>query len=441
MKKAGKLIVFIFAISFLFLQSCDDNDEAIIVHQNKANELVSRWFLLQTQLVKTTPNTPPPIAARNFAYSAITLYHSLYKVMGVTDLQGKINGIINLPTESSDRLVYSIVANAAISALTSSLFENTSDNNKIAIANLEAEMLQFYKSENNISEQQIIDESVALGKRIALAVYDYSKTDGGHQSYLNLFPDNYNMANGISAWQPTSSSLIKKPLLPYWGSNRTLLKANAKGFITVNDHPTFSVDATSEFYQQALEVYNVSKQLSQEKSVIANYWADGGNTFTPPGHLIALTIQLIEDENLDLYDATTLITKVSVGLYDASIVCWRTKYETYLLRPETYIKNYIDPTWRPHIATPNFPSYASGHATFSSTTAVILEQYFGSNYSFTDKTKISYGFKPRTYSNFNQMANEAANSRLYGGIHYDFDNREGLLCGKQIALAIHKLNL
>lgn len=441
MHKINKISVLTLILFSLLFQSCEEEQETDFLNQSTDNELVLKWFSLQTQLVKTTPNTPPPVAARYFAYSGITLYHSLHTAMGVSSLQGKINNLPYLPTENNDRIIWAIVANAAMSEITSLLFENTPATNKAAINNLEAEVLQYYITKNNVVFQQHINESIALGKKIANAVYNFSKTDGGHQAYSNLYPENYNVATGTSFWQPTPPAFLPKPLLPYWGNNRTLLKASEREFVSVNSHPVFSTEINSEFYQKALEVYQVSQQLTQEQSTIAQFWADGGGTFTPPGHMIALSVQLIESENLNLYQATRLMSKVSIGLYDASIICWRIKYDTNLLRPVTYIRNYIDATWSPIITTPPFPSYSSGHSTFSGTTAAILEEEFGTNFTFTDYTKDSYGFASRSFLNFEQMANEAANSRLYGGIHYTFDNTEGLLCGKNIANAIKNLDL
>jgi membrane-associated phospholipid phosphatase len=440
MKKFRPVFI-ILVFSLLMFQSCNDTEESETINQNKENILVSKWFLLQTQLIKTTPNTPPPVAARYLAYSSITLYQSLHKAMGVSSLQDKINGMSNLPSSNSKEIVWSIVANSAMSQITALLFENTTDSNKEAIANLETEMLQFYKSKNSITMQTSVEESVALGKKIAEAVYEFSKTDGGHQAYANLYSNNYVVPTGLGAWQPQPNASNTKPLLPFWGNNRTLLKATKIDVFKYDKHPEFSTDPNSEFYKKAVEVYQVSKQLTQEQTTIANFWSDGGNTVTPPGHMIAITVQLIQDKNLDLYEAARLITQVGIGLYDASVVCWRMKYETNLLRPASYIKNYIDPNWSSLIATPPFPSYSSGHATFSGTTAAILGHDFGNNYSFTDKTKVSAGFEPRTFKNFKEMADEAANSRLYGGIHYTFDNAEGLLCGNFIAQEIFKLNL
>jgi hypothetical protein len=127
-------------------------------------------------------------------------------------------------------------------------------------------------------------------------------------------------------------------------------------------------------------------------------------------------------------------------VYDAFIACWNAKYVYNLQRPVTYINRNIDASWRPYIVTPNFPTYTSGHSTQSGAAARVLTDMFGIK-SFTDTTHINHGLVPaqqaRKFNSFVQAADEAAISRLYGGIHYSFDNNDGLLCGQCIGQAIH----
>jgi len=441
--KSTKYLFFFFSFSFLLLQtSCQDNDDTTYVSQEDLdNKLAVDWFTLQNQLVKTTPNCPPPVAARTFGYAGITLYQSLYRGMKGKNLQTKIQGLNAIPTGNGSNYVWSIVANAAMAEIELQLFENTSSSNKTQITVLEANLLDYYIAANSITDQQIISKSILLGKQIATAVYESSKTDGGHQAYTNLFPASYVNPAGPGMWVATAPNYPQIPLLPYWGSNRTLLASNASTSFVVNPPPAYSEDTSSAFYASAMEVYTTVNSVTPDQDVIAHFWADGGGTVTPPGHMVAIVLQLIQDEQLNLYDASRLICNVGIALNDAAVVCWRTKYQHNLLRPITYIKAHIDPSWNTIIATPPFPAYTSGHSTFSGTTASILSAYFGGSFAFTDNTKIADGFQARTFTSFQAMANEAAVSRLYGGIHYTFDNQEGLTCGNAIALNVKNLNL
>ncbi|MFW5760284.1 MAG: vanadium-dependent haloperoxidase, partial [Cyclobacteriaceae bacterium] len=103
---------------------------------------------------------------------------------------------------------------------------------------------------------------------------------------------------------------------------------------------------------------------------------------------------------------------------DAFISCWDEKYRSSLIRPETYIYRYIDPDWKPLLQTPAFPEYTSGHSVISASAAVVLTELIGENFAFADSSEVDYGLPVRQYRSFYEASDEAAISRLYGGIHY-----------------------
>ena len=131
---------------------------------------------------------------------------------------------------------------------------------------------------------------------------------------------------------------------------------------------------------------------------------------------------------------------MGIGLNDAGILCWKYKYRYNLVRPISYIRSRIDSSWTPLIGTPPFPSYTSGHASFTSAAGHILAARFGGGFSFTDKQKVPEGFAPRSFSSFSQMIDEASISRVYGGIHYEYDSETGKLTAKSLAQRILSLN-
>jgi membrane-associated phospholipid phosphatase len=130
---------------------------------------------------------------------------------------------------------------------------------------------------------------------------------------------------------------------------------------------------------------------------------------------------------------------VNMGMADAFISCWEAKYKYNLLRPQTYIRNYISnaTSWKPLIGTPPFPEYPSGHSVASGVAASILTSLFG-NVAFTDNTNISVGIPARSYKSFTEAANEAAISRLYGGIHYREACENGVKQGELVASSVMK---
>jgi hypothetical protein len=106
--------------------------------------------------------------------------------------------------------------------------------------------------------------------------------------------------------------------------------------------------------------------------------------------------------------AVEVNTAVAIGLLDAFICCWDDKYRTNRIRPETAIRRYIDPHWKPLLQTPPFPEYISGHSVVSTTSAVILTHYFGDDFNYTDDVEVGFGVPPRHFNSFNQAAKEAA---------------------------------
>ncbi len=129
--------------------------------------------------------------------------------------------------------------------------------------------------------------------------------------------------------------------------------------------------------------------------------------------------------------------RVSISLIEGFISCWDEKYRSLLIRPENYINQYIDEDWVPLLQTPPFPEHTSGHSTISGSASTALTVVFGDNFSFTDSTEVEYGMGPRSFTSFQQAASEAAESRLYGGIHYRHANVVGLTAGRKIGAYVN----
>jgi hypothetical protein len=169
-----------------------------------------------------------------------------------------------------------------------------------------------------------------------------------------------------------------------------------------------------------------------EQTVIALFWADGPGTLTPPGHWNLIAHAVAEAQGNTLLDNARLFAQLDLAMADAAIIAWDCKYAFNLWRPITAIRHDLDPAWEPLIVTPPFSSYISGHSTFSSTAAAILTGFFGSdNISFTTSSD-DLSRTTRSFSSFSQAANEAGRSRIYGGIHYEFDNRDALAAGNSL---------
>ena len=385
------------------------------------------------QKIVQSEGASPPVASRIYAYTAISLYESVVPGMqGYQSLQGQIPGLSNLPdARTFAKLDYISAANEALFQTTSKIFVSLKPENKKLIEELHA---KYYDASFKRAMGEVVLNSVDFGKMIATAVINRANNDN-FTSTRNISYSVPSNTIDASFWSPTGPALI--PLEPYWGQVKCFAMAKSDA-CTIKSTINFSTDPNSAFYKQALEVLDASKNLSDEQKAIARWWSDGSSqTATPPGHWVAIVDQLAERKNLDLGKASEIYAMLNIGMADAFISCWDEKYKLNLLRPVTYIKNYIsgNKTWEPLLSTPPFPEYPSGHSVASAAAGEILTNLLG-NIPFTDSANIYLGYAPRSYHSFTEAANEAAISRLYGGIHFREAIDNGMKQGKEVSKSI-----
>ncbi len=400
-----------------------------------SGKFVQDYFTLLCHISQSTQGFFPPQVARAYGYVGIANYEAvIHGIAGAQSLAGQLDGFnkSDLPKYLHEtEYNWSIASNAALSSIILKMFDQSlSVTNKTAVDSSERSNLQRLSIGVPIT---VIDRSIQFGKAVADAVFRYSNTDGGQQSYLDPFQLPYNMPSIPSCWVPTSA--LNTPVSPKWGNNRPFIQANITNAFQF-EHASFSTDPASVFYNEAMIVYNQVKNNSPEQIEITKYWADDPfNTCTPTGHTFNIMTQLLNENKATLEKTTVGYAKLCIAENDAFINCWKGKYQFLLIRPVSYIKKYIDPSFNTVIGTPPFPAYTSGHsAEIGAGTKIFTELFTNGdgNYNFTDYSQLQFGFAPRNYTNFNQMAEECANSRLYGGIHYPMDNSAGLKIGRSI---------
>jgi hypothetical protein len=217
---------------------------------------------------------------------------------------------------------------------------------------------------------------------------------------------------------------------PHWNEIRTFVIDSAQQFKPVP--PTqFSKDKNSQFYKEAFVVYETGKNLTEEQRAIASFWdcnpfvmnVKGHVMFatkkiSPGGHWVNITRLACTMTKADMVKSAEAYVRVSLSLADAFISCWDEKYRSKLVRPETYINQNINEDWVPLLQTPPFPEYTSGHSVISAAAAVALTGLLGDNFAFTDSTEVEFGMPSRSFKSFIKASEEAAISRMYGGIHY-----------------------
>jgi membrane-associated phospholipid phosphatase len=408
------------------------------VHQPKAaddvpSDVASAWFDLLYDVVKIE-NSSPPVAARTYGIAAVALYEAVVPgSIGNRSLVGQLNEFSSVPRPTPHQPYHwPTVANAALAHAIGGLFSGASPD---AVDAINAREQTFTAAFQSRVPPAVYAHSTAHGRAVAKAVLAWASTDG----FTTLSNCPYTPPVGSGLWVPTPPSFIPNPLQPCWGQLRPLVLTAADA-CAPPPPPAYSRALTSAFYANALAVYQTNLTLTDEQTTIAEYWADNaGATGTPPGHWIAIVGQLARTQSLSLMAAAEAYARVGLAVADAFIGCWQTKYTYTLLRPVTYIQDLIDPDWLPLLNTPSFPSYTSGHSTQSGAVATVLTDQFGAM-TFTDTLFTDHELTPpqapRTFTSFDEAAEEAAVSRLYAGIHYPFDNENGLTQGRCIGQVI-----
>jgi hypothetical protein len=349
-------------------------------------------------------------------------------------LVGQLHDLASVPQPKKyGKYHWPTVANAALARTIRGLFPSLRLEHLTAIYALEQDFAAQFRAE---VKKKDYERSEAHGQAVAEAILTWAASDGF--STVNSCPYVPNPMPG--AWEPTPPGFNPNPLQPCWGQLRPMVLASGTECLPPG-HPAFSTDSRSAFYAAALEAYHTGLTLTTEQQTIANYWADGaGATGTPSGHWIAIVGQLARNGGLSLAMAAEAYARVGIAVTDAFIACWQAKYFYNLQRPVTYIQDTIDGTWLPHLVTPPFPTYTSGHSTQSGAAAAVLTQMFGIK-AFTDTTHTDHQLtqtqEPRAFSSFDEAATEAAVSRLYGGIHFAFDNDDGLASGRCVGQTIN----
>jgi membrane-associated phospholipid phosphatase len=224
---------------------------------------------------------------------------------------------------------------------------------------------------------------------------------------------------GDATWIPTPPAFAP-PLEPFAGTWRTWNLRSGDEL-----RPPAPPPYLGRVHRAAIqEVYDVARTLSDRQREIALFWNDGPGTETPPGHWNRIALEIVDQSRLSPQRAAFVLAVLGTTQADAFIACWSAKYTFWTKRPVTLVRALLDPGYLSLIPTPPFPAYPSGHSTTSGAAATVLGALF-----------------PGRAAELAAMAEEAAISRLYGGIHYRFDNDAGLALGRLIgAVTLRRLD-
>ena len=381
----------------------------------------------------------PPVASRIYVYPTIAAYevmaqnsksyNSLQNQIGHLDSIPKLDPKLGVNQKVAAMVAHMEVSKAlvfsenAVEKFRDSLYEKWSDCNE---------------AEFEISKEYGLKVAERIKKWMAKDNYKQTRT----------FPKYTIRASEKGRWQPTPPAYMDG-VEPHWNKIRTFAMDSAAQFKPAAALP-FSLDKNSAFFKEVKEVHAINLEMAKKGDAcdevqIAQFWdcnpyatvTQGHMMFakkkiSPGGHWIAITKIACIKSKADFQKTVFAYAKTSIGLFDSFISCWDEKYRSNVVRPETIINQNIDENWKPLLQTPPFPEYPSGHSVASTCAAVILTDIFGNNFEYVDNSELQFGLPSRKYKSFLDAANEASESRLYGGIHYKSAIVNGISQGRNI---------
>ncbi|MGY1694237.1 vanadium-dependent haloperoxidase [Geodermatophilus sp. SYSU D00814] len=413
----------------------------VTVAGHLADEALS-WVQTTYDLV-LAENLSPPAAARVYAHTAIAMYEAAVRGMPAhRSLGGQLR---DLPVPAPPPLAALVdwpaaVVTSAAAVLRQVLpFAGAGTRERLDVA--EAGAL-LRRRAAGVSERAL-EASTAHGRAVAGHLASWIAADGHAGTLGRLYTP-----PATEPWHWVSTPPNFRPAVePYWSEVRPMVLASAD---EVEPEPPlpFSTEPGSAFHAQATAVHRQSAANTDEHRAIARFWTDNPGSFTPPagtptglpsGHwmLIAAQALALRGARLDL--ALDTLATTGIALHEAFLNCWTWKYRYRLLRPVSYVNRHIDPGWTTYVNSPQFPEHTSGHSVASPAAAAVLTDRLGV-FPFTDRSHDARGHAPRTFASFADAAREAADSRLYGGIHFPHAIEAGLVQGAQVgALVLQRI--
>jgi hypothetical protein len=371
-------------------------------------DVVTDWNNAALDAIRTG-NTPPPIASRALAI----LHTSIYDAVNGIDRRHEAYLVPSAVPASASR--EAAASAAAHGALVNLFPASTSSFDALHTAILATIPNGPHKT-----------AGIVWGEFVANQILAARANDG---SSAVVPPPG---GSGPGVWIPTPPAFLPY-LLPQWG------------FVA-----PFGMNSSSQFRppgppsldsQQYAEDYNEVKELgaavgstrTEDQTEIALFWADGAGTETPPGHWNSIAQIIGAAQGTTLEENARLFALLNIAMADAAICSWDAKYTYHFWRPVTAIA-FAEPqlNWMSFIVTPPFPDYTSGHSTFSAAAATVLPLFFGTeDLPFTTGSDFLPGVF-RSFSTCEDAAEEAALSRIYGGIHFRTASEDGLQAGTSI---------
>ena len=372
--------------------------------ETEAQNIISRWQdtaitipWTKLQLQRYIKHKiKPGKSARGLALMHVAMYDAL---------------VLSRQQKQDEQLAVSMAA-AQVLAYIFPAEERAFNRTAYAIASLK------YK-QNREKLGQKAKQAFKIGIQAGNKVIEHAQNDGAQRGWNGSRLQWYGEGRyyGPGSWEPTPPYFYYPPEEPYAPTWKTWFVKNGSQFRA----PPLPKYGSPEFIAALKEVIEVNKNLSPKQLKAAEFWVDGHGTVTPAGHWNQIAMQFSKQAQFDDLKTARMYAELNTTLADTYISAWDSKYYYWSIRPVTAAQKILNLKLNPAILTPPFPSYVSGHAATSGAASKILSYYI-----------------PKKAKELLQMGDAAAMSRLYGGIHYRFDNDAGLIQGRKVADLVHQ---
>lgn len=369
------------------------------------------WNEIMLQAVAQT-GTGPTVASRAMAIESLAVFNAL---SAIEDTPGYLVSL----TAPNGASAAAATAQAAHDTLVH-LFPSQA-------AIFDAQLVLSLAS---VPDGQSESDGIAVGAQAAAAMIALRAGDGWN------VPVPYTPSTDPGRWQPTPPGFLPSAT-PHWADLDPFALESPDQF-RPGGPPKLTSKVYAKAFEQVQSLGEVNSTLrTAEQTEIAKFWVIPGRT--PVGGWNDIATDVAQDEALSLTKTAKLLATLNVAQADALIATFDTKYTYDTWRPVTAIRNADDsgnrwitedPDWTPLLVTPNHPEYISAHSALSAASAEVLTEFFGNHYefSYTEPTGIT-----REFDSFRDAAEEAGMSRIYGGIHFSFSNKDGQALGKDVA--------
>ncbi len=425
--------IFLVGVS-LFLINCTTEKNTMYVEKIQNPEFFQSAMQNLTDII-VHDIFSPPVASRVYLYPTVAAYEIIAQKYPnkYNSLVGQVKELSTIPSPSDKNINYHLASLFAFNTVGKALIFSE---NKMELfeKNFKTQLKEL------TVPSKVIKASEAYGQAVAVFIKEWASKD--MYSQTRTYPK-YTIKEEDRFWKPTPPDYMDG-IEPHWKEIRTMVLDSSDQFSPKDPLP-FDLNEGSPFQKQLMEVFEVTNNLDEEQINIAKFWDcnpyvthhKGHAMFatkkiTPGGHWMGITAIATRKAKSSFDETINAFTNVTISLFDGFISCWDEKWDTLIVRPETLINQYYDEEWLPLLQTPPFPEYTSGHSVISRAAAVTLTDLFGDNFDFVDTTEIAYGLPERSYTSFIHASEEAAISRLYGGIHYMMAIEEGIKQGQGV---------